>query len=101
MKIKRIIQQLLRDERKLNDLVKSAFSAVDSDGSGEIDDTELFNILCRVKQVEDSGEPLTLGDVRAAMSELDTYNDGLITFDEFKALVMAALQYLYQKEANN
>jgi len=98
MKIKRAIQQLLRDESKLNDLVKTAFRAVDEDDSGEIDEEELYMALKQVPSDEADGEPLSLEDVKSAMSELDTCNDGRISEEEFKALVLASLQFLHQRE---
>lgn len=62
---------------------------------------ELYERLCQVNASEDLGEgALSVDDIRNAMAELDTYNDGQISFEEFKALVMAALQFLYQKETN-
>lgn len=98
MKIKRALQILMKDETKLKTLVKEAFSAIDRDESGEIDDFELYEILKHVSQ-EDGG--LCLEDVKAAMSELDTYNDGRITLEEFRAMVIAALNFLYQRESTN
>ena len=98
MKIKRALKMLMKNENKLNALVLTAFSAIDKDSSGEIDDCELFEILRHVSQEE--GE-LCLDDVKAAMSELDTCNDGRITLEEFRALVIAALNFLYQRESTS
>ena len=97
MKIKKALQELMKDEAKLTALIVTAFSAIDKDSSGEIDDVELFEILQHVSQDED--EKLLLDDVKAAMAELDTYNDGRITLEEFRAMVIAALNFLYQRES--
>lgn len=99
MKVKKALQAILKDESKLNSLVRTAFSAIDKDGSGEIDDYELFDILKHVSHNDEGG--LRFEDVKAAMSELDTYNDGKITMEEFKAMVTAALNFLYQRESSN
>lgn len=98
MKSKKALQVLLKDEIKLNALVRTAFSAIDKDSSGEIDEHELFDILKHVPQDEEGS--LRFEDVKAAMSELDTYNDGRITLEEFKAMVTASLNFLYQRESN-
>ena len=88
----------MTDEFKINSLVKAAFSAIDKDESGEIDDSELYEILKNVPQDDDV--ELKIEDVKAAMSELDTCNDGRITMEEFRAMVLAALNFLHQRECN-
>jgi Ca2+-binding EF-hand superfamily protein len=95
-KLKKALQMLLKDETKLNALVRTAFRDIDQDGSGEIDESELFEVLKGVSQ--DGEASLRIEDVKEAMAELDTYNNGLITFEEFKAMVTAALNIMYQRE---
>ena len=98
MKIKQILQLLMKDESKLASLVQAVFKAIDVDSSGEMDENELFNAL---KQVATDDGALKLEDVRSAMSELDTYNDGKITLEEFSAMIIASLNFLYQRESNS
>jgi Ca2+-binding EF-hand superfamily protein len=96
MKIKRVLKALIKDEQKLNKLVEDAFNAIDTDGSKEIGELELFEVLKHVSK----DEQFCLEDVRSAMSELDTYNNGKITLEEFKPMIIAALNFLYQREFN-
>jgi Ca2+-binding EF-hand superfamily protein len=96
MKMNKALKVLLKDENKLNTFVRAAFSAIDQDGSGQIDDSELFEVLKVVSGGRQGN--VRIEDVKAAMNELDTYNDGFITFEEFKAMVVAALNILYQRE---
>jgi Ca2+-binding EF-hand superfamily protein len=93
----REIEQILHDETKLDALASAAFSAIDTDGSGAINDEELFVVLCQVAQGIKSEMP-TLDDVVQSMSELDLHTDGLITFAEFKAIIVAVLQYILLSE---
>ena len=99
MKIKRALQILLKDEEKMNDLIETSFAAIDTDQSGAIDQEELFEVL-KHECTDMEGDQLTLNDVTTAMSELDTLSDELITMDEYRVLVVSALQFLYQRETS-
>lgn len=93
----REIEQILHDETKLDALASAAFSAIDTDGSGAINSEELYVVLCTVAQGIKSEMP-TIDDVIQSMSELDLHTDGLITFIEFKAIIVAVLQYILLSE---
>ena len=99
MKAKRALQMLLKDEAKINNLVEHSFDAIDTDRSGAIDREELFAVLT-IGNHDSNDEALTLQDITTAMSELDTFSDELITMEEYKVLVVSALQFLYQRETN-
>mmetsp|Transcript_27095 Transcript_27095/g.48604 ORF Transcript_27095/g.48604 Transcript_27095/m.48604 type:complete len:106 (+) Transcript_27095:2646-2963(+) len=92
----REIEQILHDETKLNALASAAFSAIDTDGSGTINAEELLYVLCEV--AKGKSENPTLEDVNQAMGELDLHTDGLITFAEFKAIIVAVLQFILLSE---
>lgn len=57
--------------------VKSAFNAIDKDGSGGIDKNELGSLMSTLSQ------NLTDEELEKAMKELDLNGDGVISFHEF------------------
>lgn len=65
-----------------DDVLKLCFDHFDADKSGFIDEDE-FVALCRAVN---NGEPLFEGNFRHALAKVDLNADGIVDFDEFKAL---------------
>ena len=87
------IQAILRDEKKLHEIAKSAFDAVDADGSGFIDEPELKTVMVSVAGDIGMDQPSD-NDVKAVLRELDTNHDGRISLDEFKVLIRQVLELM-------
>ncbi|OMJ66381.1 hypothetical protein SteCoe_32507 [Stentor coeruleus] len=87
------IQAILRDERKLHEIAKAAFDAVDNDHSGFIDEPELKTVMCSVAGDIGMDQPSD-SDVRDVLRELDTNRDGRISLDEFKVLIKQVLELM-------
>ena len=64
---------------------RTAFNAVDVDGSGAIDARELSKVMTMLG--EDSDE----ASVRELLEEMDTDTDGSISFTEFTAMMMGRM----------
>lgn len=60
---------------------EDAFAVVDTDHDGMINPQELSRLW------ERTGDPLTADGLTAIFGEADTNGDGLISFDEFVALL--------------
>ena len=85
------IRKILNDATLFNEVVKAAFGAVDTDGSGCINSNELSNAMTLMSA--DAGIPApNQAQCDEAMKALDTNNDGKITSDEFAVLVRAILE---------
>lgn len=91
------IGELLKDESKVNQIVKAAFDEVDTDKSGKIDQKELAALLTKIS-AEAKIDPPTESDVKEALEALDTNKDGFVSLDEFKVLVVEILKALASKE---
>merc|ERR1712173_469687 len=63
------------------DELKEAFNVFDKNGDGEITAQELADTMKAL------GENLTEDDVKFMMSEVDSDNNGVIDFDEFKKMM--------------
>ena len=87
------IQAILRDDRKLHEIAKAAFDAVDADGSGFIDEPELKSVMCGVANDIGMDQP-TDSDVRDVLRDLDTNRDGRVSLDEFKVLIRQVLELM-------
>lgn len=61
--------------------LRDAFAVFDTDGSGEIDRKELKRLMKKL------GQALSEAELDAMMDEVDTNGDGVISFEEFKALM--------------
>ena len=90
---KQEIEAILRDEQKLNEVVLAAFNAVDTDGSGFIDEPELKIVMTGVARDIGMPEPSD-SDVREVLRELDSNKDGRISVDEFKVLIRQVLELM-------
>ena len=93
------IGKLLKNPEQVTAVVKEAFNTVDSDKSGFVDEIELGILMKSVAQ--DCGVDVpTKADVAKALKILDTNNDGKISIDEFKVLVVEILKALAEQEIN-
>ncbi|XP_022963580.1 probable calcium-binding protein CML25 [Cucurbita moschata] len=63
--------------------LKDAFSVYDLDGNGSITAEELHEVL------KSLGDDCSLADCRNMISGVDRNGDGMISFDEFKAMMMS------------
>ena len=50
MATKHEIEAILKDEQQLNELVRCAFNAIDTDGSGDLDIEELHTMLTPIAE---------------------------------------------------
>ena len=84
------IKDIINNEKKLNEVARVAFDSVDTDHSGQIDESELQTVM---KQIAgDMGaEPPSAEDVKEVMEHLDTDHSGKIDFSEFKVLIKDVL----------
>lgn len=87
------IQAILRDDRKLHEVAKAAFDAVDVDHSGFIDEPELKTVMCSVAGDIGMDQPSD-SDVRDVLRELDTNRDGKVSLEEFKVLIRQVLELM-------
>ena len=87
------IKAILRDDRKLHEVAKAAFDAVDADHSGFIDEPELKTVMCSVANDIGMVQPND-SDVRDVLRELDTNRDGRISLEEFKVLIRQVLELM-------
>jgi len=67
-------------DTKIEIILKTAFSSIDTDNSGEISSTELHNLLSKIH-----GDGLTSKvSETAILNQIDRDGDGIITYDEFR-----------------
>jgi Ca2+-binding EF-hand superfamily protein len=93
----RAIRDILYNEKKLNDVTRIAFDAVDSDKSGHIDTKELADIMDRIA-IEMGTDRPTPQDVQDVINHLDTDKTGTIEFEEFKMLIKDILESMLEFE---
>ena len=90
------IQEILADDEKLTAVTQAVFSAVDTDGSGQIDRTELKAAMVQVAQAAEIPAPDD-SKVDQALNDLDANKDGKIDVGEFKVLVVEILKALAEE----
>ena len=84
------VRAILKDENKLNQVVKAAFDQVDTDGSGKIDKSELDTVM-KIVCKDMGAEPPSHEEVMEVFNHLDTDKSGKIEFKEFKVLIKDVL----------
>ena len=87
------IKAILSDPAKMAEVCKAAFGAVDIDGSGSINATELMTAMKAMSADAQIPEP-NQEQCDEAMKALDTNNDGKVSLDEFTVLVRAILEQI-------
>ena len=93
MSAKAEVEKVLNNEEQLTQLCKAAFDSVDEDGSGYLEKPEMMKVMGQV--AGDVGcEPPSEQQVEEVMKELDQNQDGKISFEEFKVLIVEVLKGL-------
>jgi Ca2+-binding EF-hand superfamily protein len=85
------IRMLLSDDQALLEASKPAFQALDNDGSGYIDEKELFNAMTSMANEAGISVP-TLEQLQQAMQAIDRNRDGKVSLDEFLELMRQTLR---------
>lgn len=67
--------------------LKDAFSVYDIDGNGSISAEELHEVLRSL------GDDCSIAECQKMISGVDANGDGMISFDEFKVMMMTASRY--------
>ena len=93
----RAIKDILYNEKKLNDVTRVAFDAIDTDKSGKIDTKEIKEIMERIA-VEMGTDRPTKEDVEAVIKNLDTDGSGTVEFEEFKILIKDILESMLETD---
>mmetsp|Transcript_10027 Transcript_10027/g.10343 ORF Transcript_10027/g.10343 Transcript_10027/m.10343 type:complete len:94 (+) Transcript_10027:12-293(+) len=86
-------QKILDDPEKLEQMNKAIFDQIDTDGSGQIDQSELGKAMSLIAEQAEIPAP-SEDDVKKAVAELDTDNSGKISATEFKELVKQILSVM-------
>ena len=91
------IEQILKDDRKLHEIAKAAFDAVDTAGSGYIEEPELKTVMSSVASDIGMDAPSD-SDVKDVFLELDANGDGKISLEEFKVLIRQVLELMSNQQ---
>ena len=91
------LKQILASEEKLNEVVRAAFDSVDTDKSGQIDESELEKVMAQISN-DMGAEPPSKEDVKEVLEHLDTDHSGKIDFDEFKVLIKDVLTAMIEDD---
>lgn len=87
------IREILKNEKKIDNISRIVFSSVDKDGSGLIDHKELYLVIQSI--YEDLGLKMPSNkDIKDVFTLLDRNKSGTINIREFKILIKCFLEYL-------
>ncbi|CAH1414164.1 probable calcium-binding protein CML25 [Lactuca sativa] len=75
------------DSAEVLENLKDAFSVFDIDKNGSISAEELHNVL------ESLGEECSIAECRKMIAGVDVNGDGMISFDEFKVMMMTGTRF--------
>lgn len=75
------------DSDEVLESLKDAFSVYDIDGNGSISAEELHEVL------KSLGDDCSIAECQKMISGVDANGDGMISFDEFKVMMMTASRY--------
>jgi len=89
------LKDILNNDKKFNDLAKSAFDSVDTDRSGQIDAEELEKVM-KMMANDMSYDPPSTDEILEVFNNLDTDNSGKIDFLEFKTLIKDVLEVMIE-----
>ena len=85
------IKEILSNELKFNEVAKVAFDSVDTDKSGQIDASELEQVMIQIA-TDMGADPPAKEDVMGVLEHLDEDKSGKVDFDEFKVLIRNVLE---------
>ena len=85
------IKDILSNEKKFNEVAKVAFDSVDTDNSGQIDASELEQVMIQISSDMGADAP-SKEDVMQVLDHLDEDKSGKVNFDEFKVLIRNVLE---------
>ncbi len=91
------IKDILSNEKKFVEVAKVAFDSVDSDKSGQIDSSELEQVMSQIANDMGAEKP-SKEDVNEVLDHLDTDKSGKISFDEFKVLIKDVLEAMLEEQ---
>lgn len=87
------IKSILLDDKKIEKISKVVFASVDKDGSGLLDQKELFIVIESI--YEDLGLTMpSKKEMKSVFSLLDRNKSGTVNIREFKTLIKCFLSYL-------
>ncbi|KAJ0692840.1 putative EF-hand domain-containing protein [Helianthus annuus] len=75
------------DSNEVLESLRDAFSVFDTDKNGLISAEELQNVLGRLE------EECSIGDCRKMIAGVDVNGDGMISFDEFRVMMMSGVRF--------
>lgn len=90
------IRRLLSDENSLVEACKPAFLETDANGSGDIDEQELYNVMVQAAKAMNTRPP-KLEEVQKLMQTMDRNKDGRVTFEEFIELIKLQLREMLEE----
>ena len=82
---------ILNNPELLDQVTRAAFNEVDTDKSGSVTQDELEALIKNIAQQSNIAPP-SKQDIQDAMKALDTNNDGKVSYEEFKVLVVMILK---------
>lgn len=95
------IRRLLSDENALIEACRPAFLETDTNGSGDIDEQELYSVMVQAAKAMNTRAP-KLEEVQKLMQSMDRNKDGRVTLEEFIELIKMQLRDMLEEieEAN-
>lgn len=86
-----IVDDILKDQEKIDQIAKPAFKSVDTNNSGLIEASELESLMKQISK--DMGIPQpSKSDVDDVLKQLDKDKNGKIDYNEFKVLIVDILK---------
>lgn len=87
------VKEILANKALFNHMAKQTFDAVDSDGSGQISQDELYLILKHICAGVGFDEPSD-DEIQQIFNFIDSDKSGTINFNEFKKLFKKLLKII-------
>jgi Ca2+-binding EF-hand superfamily protein len=92
----KVLKDLLNNDKKFTQLCKQAFSRVDIDGSGQIDQVELEDLFLQL--TKDMGMEITNDQLKDIMELMDSDHSGQVDFEEFKNIVKECFECMLDQD---